>query len=1057
MKIAKCISLCLIIFISLFSHTTSAQSLFTNGQDANVLLGPYESEANASNMHWPSTVYSDGERLFVADTRNNRILIWNSIPTQTNQPADIVVGQQDFTSIYSGNGPDKLNWPVGVYSDGVRMFVADTENYRVLIWNNIPTSNGEPADLVLGQPDFYTIELETDFSASTIKWPWDVFYDGTRLYVANSLAGRVMVWNSLPTVNNQAADYVLGRENFTVASPPGDPDNWNMHSPRSIASDGQRLAIWDYTWQRIMIWNTIPTQTAQPADLVIGQPNFYTDEGSNTRTDRGLVIKNGKLYNFGERVYVWDTFPTDNNQSPDHIWNVHNSGWGMTADDDNIYVANTGNSKILIYHDIPDEFLADPDLILGEEVDRYSTYLDKAGMGNVSGVFSNGKNLFISAIEGRIISYDDLPDFNAAEADNLISIYDWGYIPQPAYEDIPISALYSLWSDGKILLAGDDLNGILIWDNIPDDYRELWDRKITPESYINSDEYFYPSGIAAEGNKVFLSARYHNKILVWNDISELNGNYEPDFTLDLDNPCQIAIDKGRMVVAGGFGHNVHIYNTIPDSPGDVPDIDLVGTPHRFNGVTGVAIHDDKLFVADNGFHRICIYNTIPTSADQPYDIVLGQDDLNGINPGISRNEIHNPNQISFDGEYLWMEEFKFGDRVMGWKASIDQVAPTAPSNFSGNLINQNKIKFDWTDNSSNERGFILYHKSGEQGNYEILHYIKTNCETVTIDPLVPGTSHYFYLVAYNSYGESEASETLEFTLAPAENNAPNIPTNPFPANGSMYEFNQHMVLKWDCTDVDEYDQLRYDIYLGLSSPPPLLVSDVVDLSYYDMTHGYPVAQTYYWQVVAKDGSGQSTASPIWNFYTPEGTWGSMMSYTLSVGADNGGQTNPIPGDYRFSLPQGSSSGLNYIYAIPDEGNTFTGWVGDIDVEHMNDNPLEVMMDSDKNITATFLVTDVVNDKIPIAFQLSQNYPNPFNPTTKLKYSIMTESHVKLSIYNILGEKVCDLVDDVKKAGHHEIYWSGRQFASGVYIYKIIANPLDGSNSFSDIKKMILLK
>ena len=115
MKIAKCISLCLIIFISLFSHTTSAQSLFTNGQDANVLLGPYESEANASNMHWPSTVYSDGERLFVADTRNNRILIWNSIPTQTNQPADIVVGQQDFTSIYSGNGPDKLNWPVGVF------------------------------------------------------------------------------------------------------------------------------------------------------------------------------------------------------------------------------------------------------------------------------------------------------------------------------------------------------------------------------------------------------------------------------------------------------------------------------------------------------------------------------------------------------------------------------------------------------------------------------------------------------------------------------------------------------------------------------------------------------------------------------------------------------------------------------------------------------------------------------------------------------------------------------------------------------------------------------
>jgi hypothetical protein len=93
---------------------------------------------------------------------------------------------------------------------------------------------------------------------------------------------------------------------------------------------------------------------------------------------------------------------------------------------------------------------------------------------------------------------------------------------------------------------------------------------------------------------------------------------------------------------------------------------------------------------------------------------------------------------------------------------------------------------------------------------------------------------------------------------------------------------------------------------------------------------------------------------------------------------------------------------------------------------------------------------------PTTFNLSQNYPNPFNPVTNFKFSLPQASHVKIEIFNILGQNVNTLVDEDMKAGSFAVDWNGKdqrgvEVSSGIYFYRIMAG------DFSSVKRMVLLK
>ncbi|MBT5782468.1 MAG: T9SS type A sorting domain-containing protein, partial [Candidatus Marinimicrobia bacterium] len=97
-----------------------------------------------------------------------------------------------------------------------------------------------------------------------------------------------------------------------------------------------------------------------------------------------------------------------------------------------------------------------------------------------------------------------------------------------------------------------------------------------------------------------------------------------------------------------------------------------------------------------------------------------------------------------------------------------------------------------------------------------------------------------------------------------------------------------------------------------------------------------------------------------------------------------------------------------------------------------------------------------NSVIPNKYTLEQNYPNPFNPTTILLYDLPEASFVDLTIYDMLGNVVNNLVNENQNSGSKSVQWDaknnqGEPVSAGVYLYKIQAG------AFSQTKKMILLK
>ena len=306
-----------------------------------------------SGLRLPTAVATDGRILAVADTANNRIMIWKSIPTTTNQPADIELGQPDFKTILQGAQQvvDNRSFrsPQGVWIQNGKLFVADTQNHRVLIWNSIPTQNRQPADVVLGQANFnvaFQPDLtkgNTDAHANTLLNPVSVTSDGVRLYVSDLGNNRVLIWNSIPTTNQAPADLVVGQKDLDTGISNDSPDlcpsngtdadgkptypmrcGKTMDFPRFALSDGTRLFIADGGNDRVLIYNSIPTRNGAAADVILGQP----DENAS------VVSSFTDLFHPLLRQSAADITPTPT---------------GLAWDGTNLYVTDASNRRVLVF------------------------------------------------------------------------------------------------------------------------------------------------------------------------------------------------------------------------------------------------------------------------------------------------------------------------------------------------------------------------------------------------------------------------------------------------------------------------------------------------------------------------------------------------------------------------------------------------------------------------------------------------------------------------------------------------------------------------------------
>ncbi len=380
-------------------------------------------------------VATAGDRLFIAEGNrvgagpvNNRALIYNQLsgflppvdeqlrqdttcPVCVGLP-DVVLGQPDFDTFTSST--DGLNNPSGIASDGIRLAVADTNNNRVLLWNAIPATHNTPPDVVLGQPDMAGFAPDT--SPSGMRGPQGLWLSDGKLFVADTQNSRVLIWNSIPSANGQAPDIVLGQPDLNSRPEPDltqsnyEPDARNMLDPVSVTVNNGKMFVADLGFNRILIFLSIPTANHAPADVVIGQPDFTSDfanDSENLCEPIGPLDDDGSISeNETPPTNVPPLFPLPpvlGEIDPDEVFyprrceKTLNFPRFALSDGERLFVADSGNDRILVYNEIPTENAAAADIVIGQP--NFVQLTESDGPGSVrspTALAHDGTNLYVA-------------------------------------------------------------------------------------------------------------------------------------------------------------------------------------------------------------------------------------------------------------------------------------------------------------------------------------------------------------------------------------------------------------------------------------------------------------------------------------------------------------------------------------------------------------------------------------------------------------------------------------------------------------------------------------
>ena len=617
--------------LNVYEYTPSYTTASSNGnsgfglnESADILLSGYgfNNSGGVTKLNHPVSVSANAGKLAVTDRFNNRVLIWNSIPS-SDTPPDIVLGQPNFNTHNSGTGLNNMDFPgqVSITPDG-KVLVADSDNNRVLVWTSFPTSSGQAAN--------YAIPV-TDYVNFGDSWPWGVWSDGTKVVVSATVAQAVLFWDAFPGPNT-APDVVLTSS--------------QVGTPRSIISDGNYVMLGDENGngpcpgsRTTHIWTSWPTSSRNPDACV---DNWLAG-----------TIHDSKIYGIaagGETMYFYDDLYTSTDElkanlqtaqpNEGHRWAGGDDG-GAAVADGKLFVAEYNGNRISVFNSIPTSPTEKPDWALMADKPTDYPLLDDFIIQNPI-IDSNGRMLFVSSDFDRSLSiYKQLPGSSGATPDIVMRRFD------QAPWDLVVE-------DKEVYLGGG--NSVYGWTDIEATINSGNFSFNLNADRIGSVSFREVRGVAYNGTYFAVSDRGNNAVYIWEGVPSTSD--EPAFTLsNLQNLGRIDMNDTHLAI-GCYPEGSSL---------KVIALSDLGTS-TYQSVPGEKCPSEISF-NEKGFF---------ISKD---DSIIGwssiEDALSGASPTMSfggRTDKTNigtkmATGIGWDGKHFWVGEFKFSNRLLGFAPS----------------------------------------------------------------------------------------------------------------------------------------------------------------------------------------------------------------------------------------------------------------------------------------------------------------------------------------------------------------------------------------------------
>lgn len=629
------------IFVIVYALPVLAQQWFTSGQNAQLMVSGagFNNTGGALFFNHPTGIASDGTRFLVCDRFNNRVLIWNTLPTQWNSLPDIVLGQSTFTGNDPGAGKNNLNWPgnVSVANSGI-VVVADTENDRILIWKQFPTVNAQPADISISLPAI------TPQSGNRYEWPWGVWTNGIKIAAVTTHGNSILFWNTIPLTDNQKPDYVVLLPQFGT--------------PRNISTDGSTyFFVGDHNAKvngdapGTFFWNSYPTQANQPYD-------FY-----RTEWIKGVQLPDGKLVAGGlSKFYIWNVRPQNATTEPNLTFQLsaykNGDGPDIVYAGGKLFINNYNGNNILVYNSIPTNTTQQPDFALGSLTPSVNT-LDSINYIQNPVVATDGKSLIATSDFDRALwIWKTIPLKSGTKPDLKMSLFGVDLAPWD-------NALYK----GKFVAGGK--NKIAIWDALPMNGENP--NKVFSNA-IGSAQLQEIKGIALDSLYLY-AANQSGAVFVWNN-SPVTGTENPvrTFTIPIVPPNHMNSDGTYLTIAvQGNPPTVYIYKVtdITASANPLPFKTITSSPNVPLNLPAEAVtFNGSLAIASTSNHSVMMWKNIADAGTANNLIILGQPNPPTYKAAIGANRLFNPASLAVSGNSLWVGELKFSSRIVQYKYDL---------------------------------------------------------------------------------------------------------------------------------------------------------------------------------------------------------------------------------------------------------------------------------------------------------------------------------------------------------------------------------------------------